>query len=189
MYSFTLSLTGSTKEALDNITIALAKDPSNVKVMYWAGLVYKNAGQHEMALQLIKDALSHDQSNAACFEAFGDIQLTDAQFTEAAQNYFHAWEKGGYTETRAIKLGTALMYEGKYPEAKDFLETIVNKNPSQQEALYRLALVYCSLNDPAKAKKMVTALGQNRCSVYQQLAQGKYMSWKTIPMPRRSPTM
>jgi len=88
-------------------------------------------------------------------------------------NYFQSWEKGGYTEAKAMKLSRALMYAGKFGEAKGFLETLIAGNSAHAEALYRLALAYGGLNDLKKMKKTVNMLVNNRSIVYQQLAQGK----------------
>ena len=164
-------MTGDEKNRSDNISAALQKDPKDPRILYWAGLVYKNDGKHDLALQTFQEALKIEPSNAMCIEAMGDIYLEAIQYKKAAQHYFKAWEKGGFSEQRAFKLGNALSYDGKFVEAKDFYETIINRNPAFSEALYKLVAVYCQTGDFKSARKCL-AMFKNDGTPWMQLAQG-----------------
>lgn len=171
MLAFSSVMTGDKKTARDNISAALRKNPKDPRILYWAGMVYKNDGKQDQALQTFQDALKIEPTNAMCIEAMGDIYLEAIQYKKAAQHYFKAWEKGGFSEQRAFKLGNALSYDGKFVEAKDFYETIINRNPGFSEALYKLVAVYCQTGDFRSARKSL-AMFKNDGTPWMQLAQG-----------------
>jgi len=171
MLAFSSVMLGDKKSAQDNISAALRKSPKDPRILYWAGMVYKNDNKQDLALQTFQEALKIEPSNAMCIEAMGDIYLEAIQFKKAAQHYFKAWEKGGFSEQRAFKLGNALSYDGKFVEAKDFYETIINRNPGFSEALYKLIAVYCQIGDFKSARKSL-ALFKNDGTPWMQLAQG-----------------
>ena len=173
LYAFVASQKGNSAAAIGAITTALKNDPSNTTILYLAGNVHKNCGQFETARQEINAAFSQNPALYTCYDVLGEIALQQKQYTDAAQNFFHAWEKGGFTESRAMNLTKAMMYQGKYEEAKDFLESVVAKNGSQQEALYRLAYAYCETGEVKKAQKIVKTLEQLHSTAMMQLAQGK----------------
>ncbi|NLE02680.1 MAG: tetratricopeptide repeat protein, partial [Fibrobacter sp.] len=170
--ALTSALTNQQQRALDNITIALGKGPNDARILYYAGLVYKNIGRYESAIQKFNEALTLDPSNALALEALGDIHMEQTQFKGAAEKYFKAWEKGGYSEKRAFKLGNALLYDSKFIEAKDFYETIIKRNPGFSEALFRLTFIYCELGD-LKSARSTLPLFKNDGTPWMQIAQGK----------------
>lgn len=171
MLAFSSIMNGENKAAQDNISAALKKSPNDPRILYWAGMVYKNGGNQDLALQTFQNVLKIEPSNAMCIEAIGDIYLEGIQYKKAAEHFFKAWEKGGFSEQRAFKLGNALSYDGKFVEAKDFYETIINRNPGFSEALYKLITVYCQTGDFRSARKNL-ALFKNDGTPWMQLAQG-----------------
>lgn len=171
MDAFTSAMNGETKRAMDNSASALVKSPKDTRILYWSGMVYRFCGKQDLAMQTFEDALKLEPSNAMCLEAIGDIYLEAIQYKNAAKNYFKAWEKGGYNEQRAFKLSNTLLYDGKYIEAKDFYETIINRNPAFSEALYKLTTIYCHLEDFKSARKMLPMF-KNDGTPWMQLAQG-----------------
>ncbi|NLG17710.1 MAG: tetratricopeptide repeat protein [Fibrobacter sp.] len=170
--AYALILSGKQKEALENIAVAIGKGMSDAQVLYWAGKVYYKAGKKEPARQVFKDALSIDPSCASCFEALGDMSMEEVKFKDAARNYFKSWEKGGFNEKRAFKLGSALSYDRKFVEAKDFYEAVVQRNSGFNEANYRLVDVYCELGELKNARALLTKF-KNDGTPWMQLAQGK----------------
>lgn len=171
MDAFSSAMQGNTKRAMENTSASLSKNPNDTRILYWAGMVYRYCGKQDLALQTFQNTLDIESSNAMCLEAIGDIYLEGIQFKKAAEHYFKAWERGGFNEQRAFKLGNALSYDGKFVEAKDFYETIINRNPGFSEALYKLITVYCRLGDFRNARKTLQ-LFKNDGTPWMQLAQG-----------------
>lgn len=164
--------TGDKKGAIDYLTVALGKNSSDTRVLYLAGMTYKECNRMESATQMLSEVTRLDSTHAAAWEALGDCSLESFKFTEATQYYFKSWERGGFNETRAFKLGTALSYNRKYTESRDFFETILSHNPNHEVALYKVIESSCEIGDLKTARKMLTQFKSNT-TPWMQLAQGK----------------
>ncbi|MDO5577654.1 MAG: tetratricopeptide repeat protein, partial [Fibrobacter sp.] len=165
-------MSGDTVRSLEHVTVALGKAPTDSRIKFWAGKVYLHINKIQTARQLFNDALAINPSYAECYEALGDSYLKETKFKDASRYYFSAWEKGGYNELRAFKLGNSLSYDKKFLEAKDFYEAIVNRNPGYSEVVYKLVFAYCELGDLNKAKKTLELFTANNPQ-WAQLAQAK----------------
>ena len=172
LLAYVLCMSGENKNGLETITVAIGKGLSDPLVLYWAGMVYKQTGKLESARNNLKEALSLNPSLPQCYEALGDICLEEFNYRDASKNYFRSWEKGGYNEKRAFKLASGLIYDRKFTEAKDFLETIVTRNPAFAQALYKLTVTHCELGDIESARKLIKRF-KNDGTPWMQLAQGK----------------
>src|SRR5690554_3451693 len=172
LYAYAICMKGDITRSLEHITVASGKAPTDPRIKFWAGKVYLQANKTETARQLFNDALTINPSYADCYEALGDSYLKETKFKEASKYYFRSWEKGGYNQLRALKLGNSLAYDRKFTEAKDFYEAIVNKDPEFDEAIYKLVYTYCELGDLNKAQKTLE-LFKNNNRPWMQLAQSK----------------
>lgn len=165
------SLINNDKRALEILSVALGKALHNPQVLYWAGLVYNEVGQKEVARQTLQEALAIENNCAECLEALGDIAMEEIHFTDASKLYFKSWEMGGYNESRAYKLGKSLFYDRKFLEAKDFFETILAKKTGYDEATFRLIATYCELDEIKKAHIRIADF-TGKGTPWMQLAQG-----------------
>jgi tetratricopeptide (TPR) repeat protein len=170
--AFTLAKSGDSKGGLEYLTVALGKNSPDIRVMYLSGLTYRECNRMESATQILSEVIKLDPSYAPAYEALGDNYLESFKFTQATEYYFKAWEKGGFNETRAFKLGTALSYNRKYVESRDFFETILSHNPTHEVALYKVIESSCEIGDLKKARKLLTQFRANT-TPWMQLAQGK----------------
>jgi tetratricopeptide (TPR) repeat protein len=164
--------TGDKKGSMDYLTVALGKNSSDVRVLYLAGMTYRECNRMESATQMLSEVIKLDSTHAAAWEALGDCSLESFKFTEATQYYFKSWERGGFNETRAFKLGTALSYDRKFTESRDFFETLLSHNPNHEVALYKVIESSCEIGDLKKARKLLTQFKSNT-TPWMQLAQGK----------------
>jgi tetratricopeptide (TPR) repeat protein len=170
--AYALAKNGDSKGGIEHLTIALGKNSSDIRVMYLAGLTYRECNRRESATQILSEVIKLDPSYAPAYEVLGDSYLESFKFKDATEYYFKAWEKGGFNETRAFKLGTALSYDRKYIESRDFFETILSHNPSHEVALYKVIESSCEVGDLKKARKLLTQFRSNT-TPWMQLAQGK----------------
>ncbi len=154
------------------IESALKNAPEDPQVLYLAGLVEQQIGNKENAKNVLREALNRSPEDVRSLEAMGDIMLDELKFREAGKLYFTAWEKGGFNESRAFKLGLALSLDRKYEEAKDFFEAVAAKNPSHGEAMYRLTVCYCEMGDLRKAASTISRFQDKNIS-WKQAAQGR----------------
>ena len=170
--AYTECVTGNQRTGLALAARSTEKDSNNTRVLYWAGLTYKQAGRRDQARETFNAALAIDNSCPDCLEALGDLYMEEVRFREAAENYFKAWEKGGYNPQRVYKLGNALLYDRKFLEARDFYETILSKNNEYDDAKYRLVFALCELGEIKKARDLIPTF-QRDGTPWMQLAQGK----------------
>lgn len=169
--AYATSLTNNDNRALEILSVALGKALHDPQILYWAGLVYKEVGQTEVARQTLQEALAIENNCAECLEALGDIAMEEIHFTNASKLYFKSWEMGGYNEKRAYKLGRSLFYDRKFIEAKDFFETILAKKTGYDEATFRLVATYCQLDAIKNARARIADFTGNG-TPWMQLAQG-----------------
>ena len=163
---------GNNSRAQQAVARAIELEPKNARILFLAGCTYKNLGDRDAAERFLKDALARDNSLTECYSALGDLYKEEVKLRLAAANYFTAWEKGGYREDVALNLGVTLTLSEKFGEARDFLETVVLKNPANDEARYRLAAAFCDLGNPKDARE--TAKGFTRAGlIWSQLANGR----------------
>jgi tetratricopeptide (TPR) repeat protein len=171
-YARAAALIGDRSAALAALGSALTVKSDDPRCRLYAGLASMTLGDPDAAKKLLDEALTLDKNMAEAYAGLGDICLCKAQFKQAAANYFIAWEKGGYRERVAMRLGTALSIIGKAAEAKDFYETVVLKNPANDEARYDLVAAQCLLGKAAVARE--TAKGFTRDGLlWSQLAAGR----------------
>ncbi|MBN1602650.1 MAG: tetratricopeptide repeat protein [Chitinispirillaceae bacterium] len=170
--AYTLAKSGDSKGGLEYLTVALGKKPPEIRTMYLAGLTYRECNRMESATQILNEVIKMDPSYAPAYEVLGDNYLESFKFTQATEYYFKSWEKGGFNETRAFKLGTALSYNRKYVESRDFFETILTNNPNHEVALYKVIESSCEIGDLKKARRLLTQFRSNT-TPWMQLAQGK----------------
>ncbi|MBN1307680.1 MAG: tetratricopeptide repeat protein [Chitinispirillaceae bacterium] len=172
MLAYTECMTGNARAAITQISDPIITNSTDPQVFYWAGNTYKQCSRKEDARESYQKALDLDNSCAVCLESLGDLFMEGLHFKEAANHYFKAWEKGGYNAKRVYKLGNALLYDRKYTEAKDFFETILNKDNDHDDAKYRLAVAYCELGQIHKARELIATF-HGTGTPWMQLAQGK----------------
>ncbi|MBN1576302.1 MAG: tetratricopeptide repeat protein [Chitinispirillaceae bacterium] len=172
MLAYTECMTGNVRAAIKQVSDSIITRSTDPQVFYWAGQTFKQCSRKKEARAAYNKALELDNSCAICLESQGDLFMEELRFKEAANQYFKAWEKGGYNAKRVYKLGNALLYDRKYPEAKDFFETIISKDKDRDDAKYRLVVVYCELDEIKKARELIATFQGNN-TPWMQLAQGK----------------
>lgn len=172
LHAFTECKTGNIRTGIRQAEKAANMSQADPEVLYWAGQTYRAGGRSKEARESFETALAINESCAECLEGLGDLYMEKVQFKPAAKYYFKAWEKGGYNPKRVYKLGNALLYDRKYVEAKDFFETLLNKNNRYDDAKYRLVVAYCELGELENARKILPSFRAER-TPWMQLAQGK----------------
>ncbi|MFP4013025.1 MAG: tetratricopeptide repeat protein [Chitinispirillaceae bacterium] len=172
LYAYCASLMGETRISQKKIAAALKKS-SDPQVLYLAGLVNQNSGKRENAKQVMAKALDKSPKDAQYLESMGDLLLEEMRYREACKNYFRAWERGGFDNEVAFKLGVALSHDRKFKEATDFFEKVLKSAPSNGEALYRLTDAYCGAGDLKKAQETLMRFDSRKNMEWKQTAQGR----------------
>ncbi|MFP4163480.1 MAG: tetratricopeptide repeat protein [Chitinispirillaceae bacterium] len=173
LYAYSALKLGKTKLAQEKIAAAQREDASDPQVLYLTGLINQSSGQKENAKQVMKQALKKSPKDAQYLESMGDLLVEEMKFKEACKHYLKAWERGGFSNQRAFKLGVALTLDRKHKEASDFFKKVVGKNPDHGEAMYRLTDVYCRIGNIKKAKATLERFDSRKNLTWMQAARGR----------------
>jgi len=171
-YAYAAALSGRSNIASEEMENALMDAPRDPAVLHAAGLLHFHNGNNKAAEQSLRMALRYSPTDALVIETLGDVLAADFKYKDAAALYLKVWHSAGYSERIAHKLGKTMAYDGKYREARDFLEAVVSKNPKNGDAAYTLAEVYCEQRDIKRAKDLLQRFG-NRDIVWYQAIQGR----------------
>jgi len=162
---------GKQKEVLDKITSAIANDPKNKNLYYYAGLVYSNIG--DAAAQKIAKApaatkaalqTEKDQNFQKAAEMYKKAIEIDANYFEANLNLGYviispaidAYNAANKLPTNQQKAYDAAMAKAnaQFDQAKPYLLKAVELNPKSYDALNNLLTYYKGKKDTANIAKI-----------------------------------
>jgi tetratricopeptide (TPR) repeat protein len=162
---------GKQKEVLDKITSAIANDPKNKNLYYYAGLVYSNIG--DAAAQKIakatpanKTALQaeKDQNFQKAADMYKKAIEIDANYFEANLNLGYviispaidAYNAANKLPTNQQKAYDAAMAKAnaQFDQAKPYLLKAAELNPKSYDALNNLLTYYKGKKDAANIAKI-----------------------------------
>jgi tetratricopeptide (TPR) repeat protein len=129
---------GKYADALKLIQPAISQATSNASALRIAGLIYKSTGDNNRALQLLESAVISDPSCVDCQVALGDLYVGSADYKRAADYYEKAVSSGGENDALVAKLADSYMKLQRFDLAKKMLVKVVQQDPKNSEALYRL---------------------------------------------------
>jgi tetratricopeptide (TPR) repeat protein len=155
---------GDLPSASDSLAEANRLEPDRPMTLLALGLVRNNRklfGEAKTALtrclELQPDSL----------EATAALAETEAGLGNAAAAVQHAQQILAVSPGNAtanLVLGTLLLDQRKYPEARDRLLKAADADPDSPKAAYQLSLVYARMGDDANARKYV--------AIYQEKLRG-----------------
>lgn len=164
--------TGKEKEVVDKIQAALANDPKNKTLYYYAGLTYSQAGDgYANAAKTAKDPATKTKLQASKAEAYGKAGEMYKKALEIDPNYFEANLNLGYiilnpaidSYNAANKLPANKQKEydaaiakakAQFDLAKPYLLKAVELQPKSLDALQNLRTYYQGVRDDANAAKI-----------------------------------
>lgn len=164
--------TGKEKEVTDKIQAALANDPKNKTLYYYAGLTYSQTGDgYVNAQKAAKDPAAKAKLQASKAEAYGKAGEMYKKALELDPNYFEANLNLGYIIlSPAIDLYNAAnklpankqkeydaavaKAKAQFDLAKPYLVKAVELQPKSIDALQNLRTYYQGVRDDANAAKI-----------------------------------
>ncbi len=164
--------TGKEKEVLDKIQAALAADPKNKTLYYYAGLTYSQTAEAIIKEQAkAKDAATKAKLQATKVENYGKAADMYKKALEIDPNYFEANLNLGYViinpaideYNAANKLPANKQKEydaaiakakAQFELAKPYLQKAKDLNPKSIDALTNLRTYYLGVKDDANAAKL-----------------------------------
>lgn len=135
---------GNKKEVLQKIETAIANDPKNKTLYYYAGLTYSSAKDYTKAGEYYQKALEIDPNYFEANLNQGFVIMSPAIDIFNAANKLPAAKQKEYTA--AIAKSTAL-----FSKAEPYIVKATEENPTSLEALGNLKTVYIGKKEDAKA--------------------------------------
>ncbi|WP_419800637.1 tetratricopeptide repeat protein [Mucilaginibacter sp.] len=145
---------GNKKEVLQKIETAIANDPKNKTLYYYAGLTYSSAKDYVKAGEYYQKALDIDPNYYEANLNQGFVIMSPAIDIFNAANKLPANKQKEYTA--AIAKSNAL-----FTKAEPYIVKATEENPTSLEALSNLKTVYIGKKEDAKAaavQKKIDAL-------------------------------
>jgi tetratricopeptide (TPR) repeat protein len=134
-----LSWSGRYDESIAQYKYILKSNPKDLNTMQSLAQVYTWQGRFKEAEAMYKDILKIYPDNIEIYTYLGEVLAWQKKYDEAIV-YF---EKAiGDTKRVTLLYGSTLLYSGRYNEAKDVFNKILEKNPEDIEAKALLADCY-----------------------------------------------
>lgn len=166
---------GRTNLALKTVENALALDSTNAEILSCTGYLYKETGRIEEAKKVLLRAISLSDKCSECYTYLGDIYFQETECAKATGFFRRALTILGYDEDVMMKLGRSLVLSYQNEAAKEIFEQIITKNPSHNEAFYRLAHIYLLWHDQEKVEALIAQRAANQKTVWDHLVQGELL--------------
>jgi tetratricopeptide (TPR) repeat protein len=147
---------GNKKEVTQKIESAIANDPKNKALYYYAGLTYSSAKEYDKAAEYYRKALEIDPNYFEANLNLGFVMMNPAIDIFNAANKLPASKQKEYTA--AIAKSNAL-----FAKAEPYIIKATEVNPTSVEALSNLKTVYIGKKEDAKAaavQKKIDALSK-----------------------------
>ncbi len=167
-------MTGKNDLALKVVTKALQIEPSDPKLMQWAGVFYLKDNKEEKAEMMLRRALELDRNCKICDEYLGQIYLARGEFESATRHLETALRtNSGRNDNVMVKLARALLMKGEGDRAQDLCNKALAINPQNDEALYLLCDIYIDKGAISNAEGILRRNKGTRTSGWIYLAQGR----------------
>ena len=154
--AWALDWAGRAGEAVSSAFHALELDPESSRAQAYLAEAYRSLGQIDRAEALVEDILEEDPDSAEGWRARGLIKwLNRVDFEGAVQDFQTAFDIADNMNFILIDIATieSSPSVGNYDAALEMLEAVVEVNPRNTRALFRLGDIYNGqFGDPSQAR-------------------------------------
>ncbi len=150
--AWALDWEGRAGEALSSAFHALELDPESSRAQAYLAEAYHSLGQSDRAAALVEDILEADPNSFEAWRARGLIKESGYDYEGAVQDYQTAFGIADHMNFIAIDIARIEAALGNYDTALEMLEAVVEVNPQNTRALFRLGEIYNGqFGDPSQA--------------------------------------
>lgn len=151
---------GDLKGAIEHYRNALQVDPRLPGVHFELGealfeLASGDASAQAEAEKELRTTITFEGDSAKVQDAFGGIALAKSDARSAYGHYARAYALDSGDPAAQLGLGHVLLVMGRPQEARKYLEMVVQSDPLNETAHYRLAMAYRRLQMTEAAQKEV----------------------------------
>jgi len=136
--------------ALNYIAQALLLEPENIEVLQIYASILLHHGDMENSLSLYKKALSLDPNNAVTLSLLGSYFAYTGDLVSAKNSLFRSFELNTEDINTLMNLSEISLKEGKYFEAIEWFEKILDLYPDATFVHEHIAVIYLGLFEFAK---------------------------------------
>ena len=154
IYAWALDWDKRAAEALAKARYARELDPENSRAIAYLAEVYSSLGQAERADLLLEDLLDDEPDNPEGIRARGLLKWNRSDFTGALEDFKRAYSLAQNMSFIAVEIAIIEKNLGNYETAREFLQQVVDADPYNPHALFRLGEIAVSVEgNPARAMR------------------------------------
>lgn len=155
---------GDLPSASDSLAEANRLEPDRPMTLLALGLVRNNRKLFAEARTALARCLELQPQSVEATAALAEAEAGLGNAGDAVEYAQRVLATSPGNATANLVLGTILLEQRKYPEARDRLLKAADADPDSPKAVYQLSLVYARMGDDANAKKYV--------AIYQEKLRG-----------------
>ncbi|MCY3573466.1 MAG: tetratricopeptide repeat protein [Chloroflexi bacterium] len=141
--AWALDWQGKPAEALAYALHALELDPQNSRASAYLGEIYHSLEQSQRAENLLDELLTQDPQSAEAYRARGLVRW-DSDYSAALADFQAAYELAGNMNLIAVDIATIEKDLRNYEAALEMLQQILETDPYNPRALFRLSEIQIS---------------------------------------------
>ena len=154
IYAWALDWNRRASEALAKALHALELDPANSRAGAYLAEVYSSLGQAERAELLLQDLLDAAPDSAEGIRARGLLKWNRNDFAGALEDFKRAYSLADNMSYIAVDIAIIEKDLGNFETAQEFLQQVVDADPYNPHALFRLGEIAVSFEgNPARAMR------------------------------------
>ncbi len=154
IYAWALDWNKRASEALAKALHALELDPANSRAGAYLAEVYSSLGQAERAELLLQDLLDAAPDSAEGIRARGLLKWNRNDFAGALEDFKRAYSLADNMSYIAVDIAIIEKDLGNFETAQEFLQQVVDADPYNPHALFRLGEIAVSFEgNPARAMR------------------------------------
>ncbi len=143
-------------EAIGLLEELAQKVPGNGEYQFQLGRLYTWTGQHQKAIDTIKQGLVLNPDNLEARTILGNLQLWEKNYDEAISELSMVKEKPGVKQDVLLALAQAEAQKGQYPAAEENFRAVIDKDSHQLDAVNQLAQMKVKEGKLKEAEKLFT---------------------------------